>query len=205
MRVIDEIIIHCAAVPKDWRIDQTVEAQVAEIRRWHMARGWSDIGYHAIGHQKGPIGAGRDRDHDGDIWEEIGAHVRSRNATSLGYCLIGGAGARADDRFEDHFTAAQGIALRGWIRDRLEQFPTITKISGHNQYAAKACPGFSVPDWWAKQPDLVPVSSAFSDAVNRAEAAADMNLAARVQLLRAAELSNAAVAEMAQLGRLVSS
>ena len=198
MRVIDEIIIHCAAVPKDWRINQSVEAQVAEIRRWHLARGWSDIGYHAVGHQNGAIGTGRDRDHDGDIWEEIGAHVRGRNSTTLGYCLIGGAGARADDRFEDHFSSEQDTALRGWIRDRLEQFPTISKISGHNQYAAKACPGFHVSEWWAQSPVTVPKTSAFSDAVNQMQAASDMNNAARLQLYRAAEMSDAALANVAQ-------
>lgn len=200
MRTIDEIIIHCAAVPFDWLIDQPVEVQVAEIRRWHLARGWADIGYHAIGHQRGGIGLGRDRDHDGDIWEEIGAHVVGRNRTTLSYCLIGGAGAKADDQFEDHFSEAQDRDLRQWIADRLRQFPTIKKISGHNQYAAKACPGFFVPDWWTRKPVSKPGPSQFDDAVNRLQAASDLNRSARVQLFKASEMSDAALADLTRLG-----
>ncbi|MCI5038438.1 MAG: N-acetylmuramoyl-L-alanine amidase [Donghicola eburneus] len=199
MRTITEIIVHCAAVPSDWRIDKPVEAQVAEIRRWHLARGWSDIGYHAVGHQDGSIGLGRDRDHDGDIWEEIGAHVAGHNRTTLGYCLIGGAGSKADDQFEDHFTEAQDKALRRWIADRLEQFPTIKKISGHNQYARKACPGFFVPDWWAREPVSRPAASQFDDVVNRMQAASDLNRAARVQLFKASEMSDAALHDLSRI------
>ena len=199
MRTINEIVIHCAAVPANWMIDKTVKEQVAEIRRWHLARKFSDIGYHSVGHQDGSIGDGRDLDQDGNIWEEIGAHVRGNNDDTLSYCLIGGAGSKADDQFEDHFTSAQDKALRDWIRDRLEQFPTITKISGHNQYAAKACPGFYVPDWWARKPIEVPNGSQFNDALNRARAADAMNEAARIQLYQAAQMSRAALDELAGL------
>jgi hypothetical protein len=41
----------------------------------------------------------------------------------------------------------------------LKDHPTIKTISGHNQYAAKACPGFSVPSWYAKaRPQPAPVA-----------------------------------------------
>ena len=35
-RRIDEIIIHCAATPRTWYADKSLDAQVAEIRRWHV-------------------------------------------------------------------------------------------------------------------------------------------------------------------------
>jgi len=61
---------------------------------------------------------------------------------------IGGHGASAHDRFADHFTPAQERALLGLIAD-IECRTAIARISGHNQYAVKACPGFHVPTWLA--------------------------------------------------------
>ena len=40
MRPIDSIIIHCSATPEGKHFT------AADIRRWHKAQGWSDIGYH---------------------------------------------------------------------------------------------------------------------------------------------------------------
>ena len=42
MRRITEIIIHCSATPegKDFTVD--------DIRRWHLARNFADIGYHYV-------------------------------------------------------------------------------------------------------------------------------------------------------------
>lgn len=58
------------------------DVSAAEIRRWHIARGWKDIGYHAVIHPDGRIEDGRDID-------EIGAHAYGRNRDSIGVCLIG--------------------------------------------------------------------------------------------------------------------
>lgn len=55
-------------------------------------------------------------------------------------------GGRVTDRFDDHFTPAQRKAvlmLIGKISERTQ----IAKISRYNQYAAKACPGFNVPQF----------------------------------------------------------
>lgn len=142
MRHINEIIIHATATRADWRDGQKTSTKVAEVKRWHVVdRGWSDIGYHYLIDRDGTIAKGRPI-------ERTGAHVRGRNANSIGVSMFGGFGGAARDQFADHFTPQQEAALINLIDDLERQFPDISIISGHNQYAAKGCPCFSVPDWW---------------------------------------------------------
>ena len=144
MRPITEIIIHCSATRPDWMAGAPTKDKVAEIRRWHVQdRGWKDIGYHYLIDRDGNIATGRSVD-------QIGAHVQGHNTGTIGVCLIGGHGSSEKDQFADHFTADQEAQLRLLLAKILRAYPTATKISGHNQYAAKACPGFNVPTWYAK-------------------------------------------------------
>lgn len=145
MRHLDEIIVHCAATPKGWRAGETTEQKVAEIRRWHTDKGWADIGYHYVIDEDGTVAKGRPI-------EKAGAHVKGKNANSIGICLLGGHGGSANDVFGDNYTQAQGNALRTLIAGLKREYPSIQKISGHNQYAAKACPCFNVPAWYARKP-----------------------------------------------------
>ena len=155
MRKIDEIIVHCTATRREWMEGRTARDKAAEIDRWHRARGWRMIGYHAIIDRDGTVMKGR-----GDA--EQGAHVAGRNAHSLGVSLVGGHGSSATDEFEDHFTASQNTALRNYIRDKKAQYG-IEKISGHNEHSAKACPGFNVAKWLARQPKPVAPRLTFWD------------------------------------------
>lgn len=148
MRTIDEIIIHCLATPEGWARGKSNEAKLSYVRDWHVkGRGWSDIGYNFVLFGDGETLIGRDRDHDGDTFEEIGAHTRGRNRSTLGVALEGGFGSSEHDSFLDHFTSEQEEALLKLLTQWVRMFPTIDKVSGHNQYAAKACPGFNVPLW----------------------------------------------------------
>ena len=45
------------------------------------------------------------------------------------------------------------------------RFRTINKVSGHNQYAAKACPGFNVPKWFTSTPDRITIPPAMQEIV----------------------------------------
>jgi len=141
MRDIDEIIVHATATNPSWMEDKPVEDVVTEIRRWHVEeRKWSDVGYHFIIHRDGSLGEGRPV-------ERSGAHVGGRNKTTIGVSLVGGRGGVADGEFHEHFTGAQEASLEQLIRKLKEEHPTITKVSGHNEYASKACPCFSVKEW----------------------------------------------------------
>lgn len=149
MRQLNEIIIHCAAVRPDWMEGKPLSAKVAEIRRWHTKdRGWSDIGYHYIIDRDGAVAVGRPMSKDG-------AHVQGRNKGTVGICLIGGHGSDPTDKFADHYTAEQEEALRKLLDELQSKYPTITKVSGHNDYAAKACPGFKVSEWLTGKPKSI--------------------------------------------------
>jgi N-acetylmuramoyl-L-alanine amidase len=143
MRKINEIIVHCTATRPDWWAGKSAAAKVKEITRWHLDRGWSDIGYHYLIDRDGTVVTGRPLD-------RTGAHVKGHNTGTVGISLFGGFGGSAGDSFADNFTEDQERALLDLIAKLKSDHPSITKISGHNQYAAKACPCFSVPAWLKK-------------------------------------------------------
>ncbi len=150
MRELNEIIVHCTATPAGWRSEQTAEQKTAEVKRWHVTpkpdgRGWSDIGYHYLVDRDGTVVEGRPL-------ERNGAHVLGHNTGTIGIALFGGKGGASTDHFNDNFTQEQNAALRSLI-NTLKQRWGITKLSGHNEYAAKACPCFDVRTWYnRKQP-----------------------------------------------------
>lgn len=76
-RIIKEIIVHCSATPEG------KDFTVSDIKRWHLERGFSDIGYHYVIYRDGSINEGRS--------ESIaGAHCTGHNTISIGVCYIGG-------------------------------------------------------------------------------------------------------------------
>lgn len=139
-KVADTIFVHCSATRPEWMAGHSLAAKVEEIRRWHVRdRGWRDIGYHWIIDRNGQMAPGRAE-------TQVGAHVSGHNTGSLGICLIGGHGSNADDEFGKNFTPEQDRALRQLIADIKSRTP-IKAIRGHNEVAAKACPGFTVKTW----------------------------------------------------------
>lgn len=130
-RAIDEIIIHCAATPegKNFTVD--------DIRSWHKARGFSDIGYHYVVYRDGRIMLGR------PIGQQ-GAHTadHGKNRGTIGVCYIGGLAADGKTP-KDTRTEAQRSSLLWLSKQLASKFP-IKRITGHNQYANKACPSFDV-------------------------------------------------------------
>jgi len=139
--MISEIIIHCSATRPDWMAGKSLQAKVGEIRKWHKERGFNDIGYHWIIDRDGQVASGRPEG-------QAGAHTAGRNTGTIGICLIGGFGSNATDPFSANYTSEQDDALRSLIEAIQERHPTATKVSGHNDYAPKACPGFKVGEWY---------------------------------------------------------
>lgn len=77
MRIINAIIIHATGNRSDSRIT------LADIRRYHLSRGWRDIGYHYIVFPDGHVERGRPI-------SVAGAHCYGHNAHSIGVAYIGG-------------------------------------------------------------------------------------------------------------------
>ncbi len=127
MRAINEIVVHCTATPEGRPVT------VSTIRGWHKARGWSDIGYHYVVHLDGRVEAGRPV-------EIAGSHVAGRNARTIGVVYVGGTDIRGKPK--DTRTAAQKQALRSLLLDLIRRFPGIGRVSGHHEFANKACPCF---------------------------------------------------------------
>ena len=127
MRAINEIIVHCTATPEGRPVT------VKQIDTWHRARGWSGIGYHRVVHLEGLVEDGRPID-------KIGAHVAGHNTGTVGLVYVGGV-AKDGKTAKDTRTPAQKKSLIAEIIDLRDRFG-IRKISGHNEYAAKACPSF---------------------------------------------------------------
>ena len=128
MRKIDEIIIHCSAT------EAGVDFKAKDIDKWHKAKGWNGIGYHFVIDLDGTVETGRPV-------EKQGAHCIGKNTTTIGICYIGGL---VNKKPTDTRTDAQRQALRNLVATLRHCYPTIVKVSGHNQYANKACPCFDV-------------------------------------------------------------
>ena len=139
MRKLDTIIIHCTATRSGWMEDSPTTEKVNEVRRWHLDRGWSDVGYHYLIDRDGTIASGRPV-------ERSGAHTRGHNRGSVGIALFGGHGSSTTDEFTENFTPEQGASLRDLISDLMSNHGEM-KIAGHNEYSTKACPGFNVMLW----------------------------------------------------------
>ena len=126
-RAINEIIVHCSATAEG--IDYTV----ADITRWHKARGFTTIGYHYVVYRDGSIHVGRDIN-------MVGAHCTGHNAHSIGVCYIGGCAADGKTP-KDTRTDAQKQSLITLLKALRRLYPGAT-IHGHREFAAKACPSF---------------------------------------------------------------
>jgi hypothetical protein len=143
---VNTIFVHCSATQPEWMEDSPLSSKVEEISRWHKQRGFNRIGYHWVIDRNGEISKGRAEN-------EAGAHVKNHNTGSIGICLIGGFGSNENDPFDENFTVEQDMALRNLIDD-IKTRTKITKIRGHNEVAAKACPGFNVSRWLKNAPPV---------------------------------------------------
>lgn len=142
LKRVNYIVIHCSASPPDNDIG------VEEIRKWHLARGFSDVGYHIVITRNGIVQFGRPID-------QWGAHAAGFNSESIGICLVGGVkrptppvDARARFEPENNFTLAQWNSLEAVLLLLREKYPKAVTL-GHRDLPGvrKDCPCFDVRKW----------------------------------------------------------
>jgi len=134
-RAITSIAIHCSA---------TIEGRdhrAAEIRKWHLAQGWRDIGYHFVVDLDGTIEIGRPL-------QQAGSHVLGHNANSIGIVYVGGLA--KDAKGKDTRTPAQKAALLELLRVLKARWPRAT-VQGHRDYSPdRNGNGVIEPNEWLK-------------------------------------------------------
>jgi hypothetical protein len=137
MRRIEYIIIHCS---------DSAWGEIDEIRRWHIQRGFDDIGYHYLICNRYPA-YGQFKDNrpdplsDGKVQmgrpeEIVGAHTAGKNSRSIGIALVG----------TTRFTSAQFESLKCLLKELLEKYKlSIDDIRGHYEFdSSKTCPNFGM-------------------------------------------------------------
>jgi len=135
MRKINKIVIHCTATPEGREHD------VADIRRWHLKRGFNDIGYHYVIDLQGGV-------HIGRPLSKQGAHCSGHNRGSVGICYVGGM-SKDMKKAKDTRTQAQKDSLIKLMHELIYKYNKDMTIHGHNEYANKACPSFNVQEEYA--------------------------------------------------------
>lgn len=117
------IVVHHAAFI--WLPAASLSQRISDIRGWHLARGFNDIGYHAVS--------------DGLTWAVArswcvqGAHVSGHNTNTLAFCF-------ADDLTKRDIRPDELEPFWGFIRHAIMHFP-ISRILGHSDLAPTLCPG----------------------------------------------------------------
>ena len=117
------LIVHCS--------DTNNDLTAADIHKMHLNFGWDGIGYHKVILRNGKVENGRP-----EYW--IGAHVKGKNAESLGVCLIG------RDKFTNKQLKSLELTLKRW-----KLTYTKARIIGHCDVIKtnKTCPNFDVISW----------------------------------------------------------
>jgi hypothetical protein len=126
LRDLTAVVIHHSATPRS----VTFEA----LRRGHLNRGWTDIGYHAVVLGNGDLRQGRPL-------PRAGAHAPPLNFETLALCVVG------DNTKPEHkWTAAQITTAKEYLDAVALLWPGL-RVLGHRDARAghTECPGFSLP------------------------------------------------------------
>jgi len=125
---IARIVIHHSA--------SSLSTTLEDIKKWHLERGFSDIGYHYVIESNGLIRYGRPL-------PLRGAHTKGANFNSIGICLVGDMTREGEHwTWEQYETLFQLIGAWKCIAPRLE-------IMGHRDVGLlpTICPGVDVYEW----------------------------------------------------------
>lgn len=132
----DLIVVHCSAS------QQVADIGAFEIHKMHLLRGWQGIGYHLVIRKDGSVEIGEPMDN-------VGAHTKGHNLTSIGICLTGGINARGDA--ENNFTPEQ-FGMLALVLDWLTEWHPDAKVTGHRDLSPDIDGDGIIESWeWTKQ------------------------------------------------------
>ena len=120
-RKVTRVFLHCTAS------DLTKHDSAAAIRKMHLNRGWSDIGYHLFIRKNGKLENGRDL-------EKTPAAQKGHNTNSIAICLHG--------LKKDKFTSAQFDTLKNLCLEINRAYDGEISFHGHCEVSSKSCPVF---------------------------------------------------------------
>jgi len=124
-RPVDRVFIHCSASDAVYLAGEEL---VAEIRRWHLARGFREIGYHFVIDKAGRVMAGRSL-------EKTPAAQEGHNAGTIAICVHG--------LLRDRFTAEALDTLAFLCRQINAAYGGAVTFHGHCEVnREKTCPVF---------------------------------------------------------------
>lgn len=107
------------------------------IKKWHLAKGWDDIGYNWVIERDGNVVKGRDE-------SKSGAHTVGHNSNSIGICLSGNFDATLP-------TKAQEASLKKLLVEVMQRYNIKSDaIYPHRRFAKKTCFGNKLSDDWAR-------------------------------------------------------
>lgn len=119
-RLIFRLVVHHTAGSKNSNVEQ--------IRRYHLSKGWRDIGYHVVIPGSGEIQWGRPEN-------QVGAHAKGANSDSLGVSLCGNF---ENENPEPAQINSLILMLTSWCR---RYVVSSANIIGHRDVGSTACPG----------------------------------------------------------------
>lgn len=120
-RHVERVFLHCSAS----EIDMEGQGMVDEIRRWHLKRGFSDVGYHVLIDKAGLVLHGRDL-------EKMPAAQKRHNARTIAIMVHG----------LTDFPAVMLEACRALCAEINEAYQGRITFHGHCEVSAKSCPVF---------------------------------------------------------------
>jgi hypothetical protein len=137
------VMLHTSATPGNWWKNKSVEDMRDEVRRWHVEDNkWRDIGYHRLFAPSGEMAQGRSL-------YEIGAGAGGYNRGFIHICMVPIATIKRMGKPLDFYTEKQIRAVKSYIGKIEHLAGHKMHVMGHNEVAAKLCPGFKVvsSDW----------------------------------------------------------
>lgn len=145
MREIRCIVLHCTATEYDKDFD------VSDVRKWHLKRGFRDVGYHYLVKLDGTVQIGRPIEEIGAHAVAIGDKTNYYNRYGIGIAYVGGLLHNSPFNtllmHPDQLFSLVDVVHRLCV---LYDLDVRSQVLCHSQIANKACPCFSL-SWFQSQ------------------------------------------------------